>query len=64
MPHGGGSGGGNFAVSEENARPIGASEAGDDVRVAGVVDVADFVRVLALFPFVERHCAGRTVAVG
>ena len=35
----------------KNAGQACAGKAGDDVRVAGAVDVADLVRVLALLPF-------------
>ena len=37
---------------KEDAGPACAGKAGDDVWVACAVNVADFVRVLALLPFV------------
>ena len=53
-----------FALGEKDASPACAGKAGDDVRVASAVHVADFARVLALLPVVWRHVAEDAVVVG
>ena len=57
-------GGNDFAVSEEDSCPACTGEAGDDVGIACTVDIAHFVRVLALFPFSQRYGAESAVGVG
>ena len=54
----------DLAVGERDACPACAAEAGDDVRVAGAVNIAHFVEVLALFPFRQRYGAESAVWVG
>ena len=64
MPYGGGRDGGDPAIGGENDCPTCAGEAGDDVRVAGAVDVANLVGARTLIPLREGDGAERARGVG
>ena len=64
VPNGSEGSGSDSAACDEDACPACAAKAGDDVGEAGAVDIAHFVRVLALFPFRQRNGAESAIRVG